>query len=131
MSFEKFNDILESNSVPFKDVTDEGDIILIVLKHTMLWAMVYSIGDEDDRGLREVIIKFLSIPPLRMNLYLTDEQLDGEEKFIIESTEAYMKAIDFSQSLEPEEVDNMQEDDFKIEKDDKGNIIVIGNKTLN
>jgi hypothetical protein len=138
MSFDRYNEILKENAgrVPFKDQTVEGDIILLILRNSLIWSVVHSIGEENDRGVREVIIKIMSVPPLPMYLNLTEEQLDGIDPFIIESNEAYMKAIDFSKAYSPIEMNEFYNEfhgdkEADIETDEDGNIIVTGSNTLN
>lgn len=129
MGFKDENDILKDTSdrMVYKDITNEGDVILLILKNTLLWAVVSRIGDENEEGLREVIIKLLSIPPLEMHFHISNEQLDGEVPFTIENNNAYMKAIDFTKSYLPEEAKEIYRKE--LEKEEEENIIKVPGST--
>jgi len=137
MIFQETNDILRETAdrMSFKETTNEDDIILLVFPNNMLWAVVFSISEINMDGNRKVIIKILSIPPLEMNLNINDKQLDGEEPFLIESNQAFMKAVDFSKSWNPrEEVESMRDEVVDEKVDEKvadGEIVISGNKTVN
>lgn len=130
MGFKDENDILKDTSdrMVYKDITNEGDVILLILKNTLLWAVVSRIGDENEEGLREVIIKLLSIPPLEMHLHISNKQLDGEIPFAIEHNNAYMKAIDFTKSYLPEEAKEIYRKEL-LEKEEEENIIKVPGST--
>ena len=137
MSFRKFNDILDQTAdrMLFKDRTNEEDVVLLIMRGTMMWAVVGQIGDEDEGGIRNVIVKILSVPPLELSLELTNEQLDGVKPFTIENNEAYMKAVDFRKSYSLNKMEELYTKKFdkKVEEEDDSDdkLVIGGNKTVN
>jgi len=117
MSFNDINDILKdlSHRMFYKDITNEGDVILLIFKNSLLWAVVTTIGDEDENGVREVMVKLLSLPPLEMHFHISNEQLDGNLPFLIENNDVYMKAVDFNKSYMPEDIKEI----YRRETEDK------------
>jgi hypothetical protein len=130
MDFKDLNDILSEvvDRMNFKETTSEGDVILVILEYTMLWAVVTKISDEDDSGIRDVYIKLLSIPPLEMKLNITNDQLDGKEHLVIENNKAYIKALSFDDIYSGETKVLYSGSDKDLQKD---NIIVSGKKSIN
>lgn len=130
MDFKEINVILKEvvDKMPFKDITEEKDVILLILENTMLWAVVARIGSENEEGIREVIVKLLSIPPLEMRFHLKDNQLDGRESFIIENNNAFIKAVDFTRACLSEEMKEIYKKDTE---EDKDKIKVSGSTSIN
>jgi len=133
MSFTEINEILKETAsrMSFKDITNEEDVILLILEHTMLWAVVSRIGEEDDERVREVIVKLLSIPPLEIHLHINNNQLDGEESFKIENNDAFMKAVDFENSYLPEDVKEIYKKETEENNGDGKNITIPGSTSVN
>lgn len=131
MSFKDINDILRdlSHRMFYKDITSEGDVILLIFKSSLLWAVVTTIGDENDEGVREVTVKLLSLPPLEMHFHISNEQLDGNLPFLIENNEVYMKAIDFKKSYVPGDVKEIYR--RESEDNDEDTIKVPGSTSVN
>lgn len=131
MNFKEINEILRDTAdrMFFKDITNEGDVVLIILENTLLWAVVSKITDEDEEGLREVVIKLLTMPPLEVHYHLTNDQLDGNIPFAIESNEAYIKAVDFSRVYIPKEMKEIYKKDLE-EYEESDEIIKVPGSTL-
>ena len=125
MNFKELNDILKevADRMFFKDITNEEDVVIIILKDNMHWGVVSRIGDEDDEGSREVVIKLLSIPPLEMHFHMDNDQLDGNKPFLINDNDVFIKAVDFKKSYLSDEMkeiyvkdsdDDCEEDNIKV-----------------
>jgi len=128
MGFKIFDEVLEKhgNKMPFKKSTQESDIVVIVTDNIMMWGYIKKIGEKNNEGLRNVSFKLLALPPLDLEVNISDKQLDGHENFFINSSEAFMRPMDF------------HNDDILLEGLNdkvKGNleksIILVGSKTVN
>lgn len=128
MGFEIFNEIMEKHGdrMPFKDFTQESDIVLVVTEQVMFWGYIKKIGEENSKGLREVNLKLLAVPPVDLNLNMNETQLDGGENFSINEVRAVMKPIDFHrEDMVLNDLNN------KVGGDIDKPMLVTGNKTVN
>jgi len=132
MNFKEINDILKevANRMFFKDITNEEDVVLVIMKDSMYWGVVTRIGDENDEGVREVIVKLLSIPPLEMHFHINNDQLDGDDPFLINDNNAFIKAVDFTKSYLSDEMKEIYVKDLDEEEEDN-NIKVPGSTSVN
>lgn len=132
MNFKDMNDILKdaSKRMKFKEITNEDDVILIIFKDELWWAVVTRIGDEDEVGIRDVYIKLLAIPPLEVHLHISSEQLDGLIPFMIDNHEAFIKAVNFKGSYIPEEIREIYRKNVD-DDDNKDKVKVIGSNSIN
>ncbi len=83
--------------VPFKKVTSEGDIVLIVTDkpRTIVYALIRSIvRDNAKRGeWWHVTMHALAIPPQQMTWTLRTPQFSGEEIFTMKGDKRFMQAV--------------------------------------
>lgn len=133
MSFKEINDVLKdvASRMIFKDITRENDTALIILERALWWVVISRIGEENEKGVREVVIKLLSIPPLEMHFHLTNDQLDGETPFLIEGGEAFIKAVDFSSPYLSDSMEEIYVKDHDEDNEDEDNIKVPGSTLVN
>ena len=88
--------------VPFKKVTSEGDIVLIVTDspRTIVYALIRNIARDDTKKGEwwHVTMHALAIPPQQMTWTLRIPQFSGEEIFTMGGDKRFMQAIDFEKS---------------------------------
>jgi len=132
MNFKDINEILRdaSKRMKFKDITSEEDVILLIFEDELWWAVITKIGDENEFGIREVFIKLLAIPPLEIHFHITNDQLDGNKSFKIESNDVFMKSVDFTGSYIPEDIKEIYRKNIEKDEEDN-NMKVFGNTSVN
>ncbi len=87
---------------PFKDTTQEGDIVLIVAEEPQL--MVYALVTDIKRDVTKrdewwhVTMHILTVPPQKVVWTLRYEQMSGMEIFSMGGEKRFVKAIDFTES---------------------------------
>jgi hypothetical protein len=93
--------------VKFKDTCDIGDLVLIAAKEPQMLVYAKVLDIEKDDSRRDewwvVSLALLSIPPQNVKWTLRTPQLTGMEVFTMGGEERFIKAIDFSESIESPE----------------------------
>ncbi len=88
--------------VAFKEVTLEGDIVLIVTDkpRTFVYAIIQDIvRDNAKKGeWWHVTMHALTVPPQKMVWTLRTPQFSGEEIFIMGGDKRFMQAVDFEKA---------------------------------
>ena len=89
--------------VPFKKVTSEGDIVLIVTDkpRTIVYALIRTIvRDIAKRGeWWHVTMHALTIPPRQITWTLRTPQFSGEEIFTMEGDKRFMQAVNLKKTV--------------------------------
>ena len=126
MGFELFNEVMEKygDRITFKEFTQENDIVLIVTEEHMMWGYVKKIQEEDLKGMRDVSITILSLPPLDLDIHVNNKQLDGMERFLIKETEAILKPMNFYNDVTFDVINKLKDKSNK-------SLVVKGNSTHN
>ena len=99
--------------VPFKDIVEIGDIVLIAAKKPQM--LVYGLVSDmvrDDTKRDEwwhVSMHILSLPPRKVTWILRTEQMSGHEIFTIDGEDRFMKAVVFDTKKPPEKDDPQQD----------------------
>ncbi|ADH86193.1 hypothetical protein [Desulfurivibrio alkaliphilus] len=80
--------------MPFKDTTQESDIVLIIADQ-LFYAVVTDIARDDSRRDEwwHVTFQLLTIPPRQVIWTLREEQFTGQEIFTMGGEKRYIKAI--------------------------------------
>ncbi|MDF1613412.1 hypothetical protein [Desulfurivibrio dismutans] len=80
--------------MPFKDTTQESDIVLIIADQ-LFYAVVTEIVRDDSRRDEwwHVTFQLLTIPPRQVIWTLREEQFTGREVFTMGGEKRYIKAI--------------------------------------
>lgn len=85
--------------VPFKDTTDVGDIVLVVVEETEMAGYALVTGIERDYTRKdewwEVHMQLLSVPPQPLVWTLRTEQFTGRETFTMGGKGRFVKAVHF------------------------------------
>lgn len=85
--------------VPFKNTTDVGDIVLVVVEETEMAGYALVTGIERDRTRKdewwEVQMQLLSVPPQPLIWKLRTEQFTGQETFTMDGKGRFVKAVHF------------------------------------
>ncbi|MEA1933046.1 MAG: hypothetical protein U9N60_01215 [Thermodesulfobacteriota bacterium] len=89
--------------VPFKKVTSEGDIVLIVTDkpRTIVYALIWTIvRDKAKRGeWWHVTMHALTIPPQQITWTLRTPQFSGEEIFTMKGDKRFMQAVNLKKTV--------------------------------
>ncbi|MFO7761459.1 MAG: hypothetical protein ACQES8_03220 [Thermodesulfobacteriota bacterium] len=102
----------------FKETTDIGDIVVIVMENpqSLIYALV--IGFQCDTVKKEewwhLTMQLLSIPPQKVTWTLRLPQFTGQEIFTMGGVKHYIKAVDFFEDpdLPPPSSDNPDKDEY-------------------
>lgn len=80
--------------MPFKDTTQEGDIVLIIADQ-LFYAVVIEIAQDDSRRDEwwHVTFQLLTIPPRQVTWTLREAQFSGRETFTMGGEKRFIKAI--------------------------------------
>jgi hypothetical protein len=85
--------------VPFKDTTDVGDVVLVVVEETEMAGYALVTGIERDYTRKdewwEVHMQLLSVPPQPLVWTLRTEQFTGRETFTMGGKGRFVKAVLF------------------------------------
>ena len=90
------------NIIPFKDTTDEGDVVLVVANQ-IFYALVTGIARDETKRDEwwHVTMQALLVPPQKMVWTLRNEQLTGQEIFTMGGEKRFIKAVDFGEPKPP------------------------------
>ena len=87
------------NLVPFKEATDVGDIVLVVVEETEMAGYALVTGIERDHSRKdewwEVHMQLLSVPPQPLVWTLRTEQFTGQEMFTMGGKARFVQAVHF------------------------------------
>ncbi|MCW5201308.1 hypothetical protein VU10_03370 [Desulfobulbus sp. US1] len=87
------------NLVPFKETTDVGDIVLVVVEETEMAGYALITGIEPDHTRKdewwEVHMQLLSVPPQPLVWTLRTEQFTGQEMFTMGGKARFVQAVHF------------------------------------
>ncbi len=98
--------------VKFKETTEVGDLVLVVMETPLscLYALVR--GFERDMGKRDewwrISLHLLSLPPEEVSWVLRPAQFTGQEIFSMGGDKRYIKAVDLGPLPVPEKPDDDQ-----------------------
>ena len=85
--------------VPFKETTDVGDIVLVVVEETETAGYALVTGIERDQTRKdewwEVHMQLLSVPSQPLVWKLRTEQFTGQETFTMGGKGRFVKAVNF------------------------------------
>ncbi len=85
--------------VPFKETTDVGDIVLVVVEETEMAGYALVTGIEPDHARKdewwEVHMQLLSVPPQPLVWTLRTEQFTGQETFTMGGKARFVQAVHF------------------------------------
>ena len=91
--------------VNFKEVTEEGDIVLMAGKEPRMLAYALVTDITRDTSKRDewwfVTMHFLAVPPQKTVWILRTAQMTGQEIFTMDGAERFVKAVDFGQKSQP------------------------------
>ncbi len=83
--------------VPFKDTTEEGDLVLVAAKEPQMLVYALITGIERDRTRKDewwhVHMQFLTVPPQPMSWTLREEQFTGREVFTMGGEQRFVQAV--------------------------------------
>jgi len=90
--------------VPFKETTDIGDLVLVVVKEPqmLVYALVNDIERDSSRKAEwwHLHLTFLTVPPQETTWTLRTPQMTGMEIFTIGGEERFVKAVSFAPGLQ-------------------------------
>jgi len=86
-----FNEL--KKTIPFKETTAEGDIILVGMKQGLSYGVILEINPNVKREWWDVQFKLLVIPPVNLTWILRTPQMCGEI-FTMNSEEHFMIAVE-------------------------------------
>ena len=86
-----FNEL--KKTIPFKETTAEGDIILVGMKQGLSYGVILEISPNVKREWWDVQFKLLVIPPVNLTWILRTPQMSGEI-FTMNSEEHFMIAVE-------------------------------------
>ncbi|NTV14730.1 MAG: hypothetical protein HGA96_12500 [Desulfobulbaceae bacterium] len=101
--------------VKFKETTDVGDLVLVVMETPLscLYALVRAF--ERDQNKRDewwkISLHLLSLPPQEISWILRTEQFTGKEIFTMGGDKRFMQAVDLGPLPLPEDDENDNDDD--------------------
>ncbi|WPD24645.1 MAG: hypothetical protein Q3M24_13240 [Candidatus Electrothrix aestuarii] len=85
--------------VPFKETTDVGDVVLVVVEETEMAGYALVTGIERDQTRKdewwEVHMQLLSVPPQPLVWTLRTAQFTGQETFTMGGKGRFVKAVHF------------------------------------
>jgi len=85
--------------VPFKETTDVGDIVLVVVEETEIAGYALITGIEPDYTRKDewwkVHMQLLSVPPQPLVWTLRTEQFTGQETFTMGGKARFVQAVHF------------------------------------
>ncbi|MCI5120003.1 MAG: hypothetical protein D3908_02175 [Candidatus Electrothrix sp. AUS4] len=85
--------------VPFKETTDVGDLVLVVVEETEMAGYALVTGIERDQTRKdewwEVHMQLLSVPPQPLVWTLRTAQFTGQETFTMGGKGRFVKAVHF------------------------------------
>lgn len=88
-------------AVKFKDSTEIGDIVLIVIDNprSLLYARVKDFERDDSRRDEwwHVSLQLLTVPPQEVTWTLRREQFSGQEIFTMGDDKRFIKAVDLKE----------------------------------
>lgn len=100
--------VLELRAViPFKDTTDNGDIVLIIAQepHMLLYGIVTSV--ERDYGKKDewwnIGLTFFTVPLQKVVWTLRTEQMTGREIFTMGGEKRFFQAVEMAESIDDEQ----------------------------
>lgn len=83
----------------FKDVTETGDIVLVVAEEPQMILYALVTGIERDLSKKDewwqVSLQFLTLPPQKTAWTLREPQFSGQEIFMMGGKKKFVKAVDF------------------------------------
>ena len=82
-----------NKTIPFKETTAEGDIILVGMKQGLSYGVILEISPNVKREWWDVQFKLLVIPPVNLTWILRTPQMSGEI-FTMNSEEHFMIAVE-------------------------------------
>ena len=95
-----FNEL--KKTIPFKETTAEGDIILVGMKQGLSYGVILEINPNVKREWRDVQFKLLVIPPVNLTWILRTPQMCGEI-FTMNSEEHFMIAVEMGIPPKPQQ----------------------------
>jgi hypothetical protein len=93
-----FNEL--KKTIPFKDTTTEGDIILVGMKQGLSYGLILEINPNVKREWWDVQFKLLVIPPVNLNWILRTTQMCGEI-FTMNGEDHFMIAVEMEIPQKP------------------------------